>query len=81
MVLAACCNVDVMKGALGFALTGFLEISFIDNSELFIKFSIFFASSSLSKGSDFFLLSENGIISSSLFKSIETSQYSSGINS
>ena len=32
-VLAACCKVDVMNGALGFTLTGFCIISFIVRSE------------------------------------------------
>ena len=70
-----------MKGALGFALTGFFTISFIKRSELRILFSIFLASSSFNNGSDFFLFKLNGMIKSSFWMSIETSQNSSGLNS
>ena len=80
-VLAACCKVDVMNGALGFTLTGFCIISSIVRSDFWISSWIFLASSSLSKGWDFFLFKEKGIINSSFIRVMETSQNSSGINS
>ena len=81
LVLAACWRVEVINGGLGLALTGFFTISSIDKSLAFIKLSIFLASSSFNKGSDFFLFSEKGIGRPFLSKFIETSQNSSGINS
>ena len=81
-MLAACWSVDVIKGAFGFTFTGFLTISDIFNSVDSIKDFIFSASSFWRSGSDFFLLSANGIIFWSDERNfIETSQYSSGINS
>ena len=72
---------EVIKGGLGFALTGFFIISSMLKSESLTKFSIFLASLSFNRGSDFFLLSENGIDKSFLSRIIDTSQNSSGINS
>ena len=72
---------EVIKGALGFVLTGFFIISFINKSEFCISSKIFLASSFFNKGSDFFLLRLKEIARSSLFRVMETSQNSSGINS
>ena len=80
-MLAACWSVEVIKGGLGFVLIGFFTISLINKFELRIRVSIFFASSSFKRGSDFFLFKLNGILSESFDRLIETSQNSSGINS
>ena len=82
LVEAACCNVEVMKGAFGFTLVGVFTISVMDNFDACINCSICFASSAVNKGSDFFLESEKLIFSSLLLRRfIEISQYSFGINS
>ena len=80
-VLAACCNVDVIKGGFGFDLTGFWVTSLTSKFEELTSSSIFFASSACNKGSDFFLLRLNSMPIFLSFSALnEISQNSSGLN-
>ena len=80
-VLAACCNVDVMKGGFGFDLTGFWVTSLTIKLEVLISSSIFFASSACSRGSDFLLFRLNAMAVFWSFSALnEISQNSSGLN-
>ena len=79
---AACCNVEVINGGFGLIFSGFFDISLIFNGLFLMRDSIFLASSSSSKGSEFFLNKENKMLSLSLFKRfIEIAQNSLGLNS
>ena len=62
LVLAACCNVEVIKGALGLTFTGFFDTSLIRRSSDLTISSIRLASSCFKSGSDFFLFKENLIL-------------------
>ena len=58
----ACCNVEVIKGALGLTFTGFFDTSLIRRSADLTISSIRLASSCFKSGSDFFLFKENLIL-------------------
>ena len=74
-MLAACCNVDVIKGGFGFDFTGFWVTSFTSNSEELISSSIFFASSAWSNKSDFFLFRLNSIGVLSSFSALNLNNF------